>query len=123
MKMMVNYCGVHNFTQLSNMWRVFDEDQKEKATFYKNASHGKEKKPMTLHCILSLLGNMEIALEARELVLSSLSVEVSSLLMGVLSLLVEGFNLLVLLFLFLRHSGVGSVVRLATPLVSAWIGK
>lgn len=70
MKMMVNYHGVHNFAQLSNMWRVFD------------ASHGKEKKPV-LHCILSLLGNMEIAFEARELVVSR--------------------------------------VRLATPLVSAWI--
>ncbi|XP_028226594.1 uncharacterized protein LOC114407588 [Glycine soja] len=48
-KMMVNYHGIHNFAQLTNMCRIFDEDQWEKAAFYKNAnaSHGKEKKPMT----------------------------------------------------------------------------
>ena len=46
---MVNYHGIHNFAQLTNMCRIFDEDQWEKATFYKNAnaSHGKEKKPVT----------------------------------------------------------------------------
>ena len=49
-KMMVNYHGFPNFAQLSNMCRVFDEDQREKVIFYRNAnaSHGKEKKPMTL---------------------------------------------------------------------------
>ena len=48
-KMMVNYHGIHNFAQLTNMCRIFDEDQREKTAFYRNAnaSHGKEKKPVT----------------------------------------------------------------------------
>eukprot|EP00256_Glycine_max_P069298 XP_025983893.1 uncharacterized protein LOC113001418 [Glycine max] len=47
--MMVNYHGIHNFAQLTNMCRIFDEDQREKVTFYRNAnvSRGKEKKPVT----------------------------------------------------------------------------
>ena len=46
---MVNYHGIHNFAQLTNMCRIFDEDQREKAAFYRNAnaSYGKEKKPVT----------------------------------------------------------------------------
>ncbi|XP_028215148.1 uncharacterized protein LOC114397257 [Glycine soja] len=48
-KIMINYHGIHNFAQLTNMCRIFDEDQREKAAFYRNAnaSHGKEKKPVT----------------------------------------------------------------------------
>ena len=48
-KMMVNCHDIHNFSQLTNMCRIFDEDQREKVTFYKNANarHGKEKKPVT----------------------------------------------------------------------------
>ena len=48
-KMMVNYHSIHNFAQLTNMCRIFDEDQWEKVAYYRNAnaSHGKEKKPMT----------------------------------------------------------------------------
>ena len=48
-KMMVNYHGIHNFAQLTNMCRIFDEDQREKIAFYRNAnaSHGKEKKLVT----------------------------------------------------------------------------
>jgi len=48
-KMMVNCHGIHNFAQLTNMCRIFDEDQQEKVAFYRNAnaSHGKEKKPVT----------------------------------------------------------------------------
>ena len=47
-KMMVNCHGINNFAQLSNMCRVFDKDQREKAAFYRNAnaSHGKERKPV-----------------------------------------------------------------------------
>eukprot|EP00256_Glycine_max_P033767 XP_006579243.1 uncharacterized protein LOC102667929 [Glycine max] len=46
---MVNYHGIHNFAQLTNICRIFDEDQQEKAAFYRNAnaSDGKEKKPVT----------------------------------------------------------------------------
>ena len=42
-KMMVNCHGIHNFAQLTNMCRIFDEDQREKVAFYRNAnaSHGK----------------------------------------------------------------------------------
>ena len=48
-KMMVNCHGIHNFAQLTNMCRTFDEDQCEKVAFYRNAnaSHGKEKKLVT----------------------------------------------------------------------------
>jgi len=47
--MMVNFHGIHNFAQLTNMCRIFDEDQWEKVAFYRNAnaSHGKEKKHET----------------------------------------------------------------------------
>eukprot|EP00256_Glycine_max_P067144 XP_025981739.1 uncharacterized protein LOC102669650 [Glycine max] len=48
-KMMVNYHSIHDFAQLTNMCRIFDEDQREKTAFYRNAnaSHGKDKKPVT----------------------------------------------------------------------------
>ena len=48
-KMMVNYHGIHNFAQLTNMCRIFDKDQQEKVAFYRNVSarHRKKKKPMT----------------------------------------------------------------------------
>ncbi|XP_028236628.1 uncharacterized protein LOC114415960 [Glycine soja] len=48
-KMMVNYHGIHNFAQLTNICRIFDKDQREKIAFYRNtnASHGKEKKYVT----------------------------------------------------------------------------
>jgi len=48
-KMMVNYHGIHNFAQLTNMCRIFDEDRREKVAFYRNAnaSDGKEKKLVT----------------------------------------------------------------------------
>ena len=48
-KMMVNCHSIHNFAQLTNMCRIFDEDQREKVAFYKNvnARHGKEKKSVT----------------------------------------------------------------------------
>ncbi|XP_028236588.1 uncharacterized protein LOC114415925 [Glycine soja] len=48
-KMMVNYHSIHNFAQLTNMCRIFDEDQREKIAFYRNAnaSHGKDKKLVT----------------------------------------------------------------------------
>ena len=44
--MAVNYQGVHNFVQLTNMCRVYDEDQRAKTTFYRStsASFGKERK-------------------------------------------------------------------------------
>ena len=45
-KMMVNFHDTQNFAQLTNMCRIFDEDQREKVAFYRNAnaSHGKKKK-------------------------------------------------------------------------------
>ena len=48
-KMMVNCHGIHNFAQLNNICRIFDEDQREKVAFDRNvnASHGKKKKPVT----------------------------------------------------------------------------
>jgi len=51
-KMMVNYHDIHNFAQLTNMCRIFDEDQREKLAFYRNANanHGKEKKLVTHSC-------------------------------------------------------------------------
>ncbi|XP_006584218.1 uncharacterized protein [Glycine max] len=60
-KMMVNYHGMHNFAQLTNMRRIFHEDQREKVAFYRNAnaSHGKKKKHVTHSCAKlysSLLG-------------------------------------------------------------------
>eukprot|EP00256_Glycine_max_P049944 XP_006605102.1 uncharacterized protein LOC100814862 [Glycine max] len=48
-KMMVNFHDTQNFAQLTNMCRIFDEDQREKVAFYRNAnaSHGKKKKLRT----------------------------------------------------------------------------
>lgn len=45
-KMAVNYKGVYNFVQLTNMCQVYDEDQRAKTTFYRSASagFGKERK-------------------------------------------------------------------------------
>ena len=48
-KMMVNCHDIHNFAQLNNMCRVFDEYQREKDAFYRNANagHRKEKNHVT----------------------------------------------------------------------------
>ena len=47
--MMVKCHDIHNFAQLTNICKVFGKDQREKDEFYMNAnaSHGKEKKPVT----------------------------------------------------------------------------
>lgn len=45
--MMINYHGVPDFTQLVNMCRVFDEDQRVKNAFDKNVSPGKDKRSVT----------------------------------------------------------------------------
>ena len=47
-KMMVNYHSVHEFAHLVNMCRVFDEDQREKNTFYRNTGPSRDKRQMPL---------------------------------------------------------------------------
>ena len=44
--MVVNCHGIHDFAQLVNMCRVFDEDQKEKNAFYKSAGPARDKRQM-----------------------------------------------------------------------------
>lgn len=46
-KMMINYHGVHNFIQLVNICRVFDEDQRAKNVFYRSIGPGKDKRLAT----------------------------------------------------------------------------